>query len=167
MQGWMKYTKLLSKPSGVFWGSMKCTKLVIGEMYEMGRKISKPSTCYYFVLLHKQPHDIVVCVVSLFLVDTGHKLSIQKTLRSRLGLLPNVLCTFSLRPVSTGLRSLNMSTQEFALSQLLQHKLFLTSGTHVYVVVLVVQVVCVFGMYKSPYSISHKTRLYTLSLQYE
>ena len=40
---------------------------------------------------------------SSFLVDTGRKLTVQKTSRRRPGRLLNVLCTFNLRPVSTGL----------------------------------------------------------------
>ena len=35
-------------------------------------------------------------------VDTGRKLNVHKTFRSRPGRLLNVLCTFSLLPVSTG-----------------------------------------------------------------
>ena len=35
-------------------------------------------------------------------VDTGRKLNIHKTFRRRPGRLLNVLCTFNLRPVSTG-----------------------------------------------------------------
>ena len=35
-------------------------------------------------------------------VDTGRKLNVHKTFRRRLGSLLNVLCTFNLRPVSTG-----------------------------------------------------------------
>ena len=38
-----------------------------------------------------------------FPVDTGRKLNVHKTFRRRPGLLLNVLCTFNLRPVSTGL----------------------------------------------------------------
>ena len=34
-------------------------------------------------------------------VDTGHKLNVHKTFRKRPGSLLNILCTFSLRPVST------------------------------------------------------------------
>ena len=34
--------------------------------------------------------------------DTGRKLNVHKTLRRRPGRLLNVLCTFNLRPVSTG-----------------------------------------------------------------
>ena len=37
----MKCTKLLSKPRTGLWGSMKCTKLVMDEMYEIGRFIGK------------------------------------------------------------------------------------------------------------------------------
>ena len=39
----------------------------------------------------------------LFPVDTGRKLNVHKTFRRRPGCLLNVLCTFSLRPVPTGL----------------------------------------------------------------
>ena len=35
-------------------------------------------------------------------VDTGRKLNVHKTFRTRPGRLLNVLCTFNLRPVSTG-----------------------------------------------------------------
>ena len=38
-------------------------------------------------------------------VDTGHKLNVHKMFRKRPGRLLNVLCTFSLRPVSTGTTS--------------------------------------------------------------
>ena len=34
--------------------------------------------------------------------DTGRKLNVHKTFRRRSGRLLNVLCTFNLRPVSTG-----------------------------------------------------------------
>ena len=36
-------------------------------------------------------------------VDTGRKLNVHKTFRRRPGRLLNVLCTFNLRPVSTGI----------------------------------------------------------------
>ena len=36
-------------------------------------------------------------------VDTGRKLNVHKTFRRRPGRLLNVVCTFNLRPVSTGL----------------------------------------------------------------
>ena len=35
-------------------------------------------------------------------VDTGRKLNVHKTFRRRPGRLLNVICTFNLRPVSTG-----------------------------------------------------------------
>ena len=35
-------------------------------------------------------------------VDTGRKLNVHKTFRRRPGRLLNILCTFNLRPVSTG-----------------------------------------------------------------
>ena len=41
----------------------------------------------------------------LYPVDTGRKLNVHKTFRKRPGRLLNVLCTFNLRPVSTGYAS--------------------------------------------------------------
>ena len=40
-------------------------------------------------------------------VDIGRKLNVHKTFRRRPGRLLNVLCTFNLRPASTGLLSKN------------------------------------------------------------
>ena len=37
--------------------------------------------------------------------DTGRKLNVHKTFKRRPGRLLNVLCTFNLRPVSTGLQN--------------------------------------------------------------
>ena len=39
----------------------------------------------------------------MFPVEIGRKLKVHKTFRSRPGRLLNILCTFNLRPVSTGL----------------------------------------------------------------
>ena len=41
--------------------------------------------------------------------DTGRKLNVHKTFRRCPGRLPNVLCTFNLRPVSTGTRAFFLS----------------------------------------------------------
>ena len=41
-------------------------------------------------------------MISINSVDTGCKLNVHKTFRRRPGRLLNVLCTFNLRPVSTG-----------------------------------------------------------------
>ena len=41
-------------------------------------------------------------LLKLFPVDTGRKLNAHKTFRRRPGRLLNVLCTYNLRPVSTG-----------------------------------------------------------------
>ena len=43
-----------------------------------------------------------------FPVDTGRKLNVHKTFRRRPGRLLNILCTFNLRPVSTGLFELSV-----------------------------------------------------------
>ena len=48
----MKCTKLLSKPSTGFGGWVKCTKLVMDEMYEINGKNSKGSTDYCVLPLH-------------------------------------------------------------------------------------------------------------------
>ena len=41
MYGWMKYTKLLKMPSTEIWVSMKSTKLVKDEMYDIDWFIAK------------------------------------------------------------------------------------------------------------------------------
>ena len=52
-------------------------------------------------------------------LDTGHKLNVHKTFRRRPGRLLNVLCTFSLRPVSTAtLKELWIHTWVFDLYQI-------------------------------------------------
>ena len=40
---------------------------------------------------------------SCYPVDTGRKFNVHEMLRRRPGRLLNILCTFNLRPVSTGL----------------------------------------------------------------
>ena len=47
-----------------------------------------------------------------FPVDTGRKLNVHKTFRRRPGRLLNILCTFNLRTVSTGLFLKLFSTRE-------------------------------------------------------
>ena len=42
-----------------------------------------------------------------FPVDTGRKLYVHKTFRGPPGRLLNLLCTFNLRPVSTGFMAVN------------------------------------------------------------
>ena len=44
----------------------------------------------------------LMAIKALNLADTGRKLNVHKTFRGRTGRLLNVLCTFNLRPVSTG-----------------------------------------------------------------
>ena len=46
-------------------------------------------------------------------VDTGRKWNVHKTLRRCPGRLLNVLCTFNLRPVSTGERTSKMESKTF------------------------------------------------------
>ena len=43
-------------------------------------------------------------VMMMIPVDTGRKMNVHKTYRTRPGRLLNVLCTFNVRPVSTGRR---------------------------------------------------------------
>ena len=54
-----------------------------------------PRVKFRFFVLH--------LLFKIFPVDTGRKLNEHKTFRRRPGRLLNVLCTFNLRPVSTGL----------------------------------------------------------------
>ena len=49
---------------------------------------------------------------TIYHVDTGRKLNVHKTFIRRLRLLLNVLCTFNLRPVSTGYGYVSVSTRE-------------------------------------------------------
>ena len=42
-------------------------------------------------------------------IDTGRKINLHKTFRRRPGHLLNVLCTFSLRPVSAGILTTEIS----------------------------------------------------------
>ena len=58
----------------------------------------------------KLPGSSWVTKISSFSLDTGRKLNVYKTFRRRLGHLLNVLCTFSLRPVSTGLWKRKLSS---------------------------------------------------------
>ena len=54
------------------------------------------------MLLKKAPSKIFKTDLLNCPVDTGRKLNVHKTFRRRPGRLLNVLCTFNLRPVSTG-----------------------------------------------------------------
>ena len=66
-------------------------------VYSLLEKISTKWNAHLIASSSKQ--DIFVIN---FPVDTGRKLNIHKTFRRRPGRLLNVLCTFNLRPVSTG-----------------------------------------------------------------
>ena len=52
---------------------------------------------------HREWSPDISIVYTFVPVDTGRKLSVYKTFRRRPGRLLNVLCTFSLRPVSMGM----------------------------------------------------------------
>ena len=54
------------------------------------KSVGKPDKAHLTAYLYSYP------------VDTGHNLNVHKTFRRRSGLLLNVLCTFNLRPLSTG-----------------------------------------------------------------
>ena len=66
-----------------------CTLLGLKQIIRSPTRI----TCRNTFLIH----DIIASPV-----DTGRKLNVHKTFRRRPGRLLNVLCTFNLRPVSTG-----------------------------------------------------------------
>ena len=51
--------------------------------------------------LNYEELQTVLCKVKTIPIETGRKLNVHKTFRSRPERLLNVLCTFSLRPVST------------------------------------------------------------------
>ena len=59
-----------------------------------------------------------ILVIAVFIkilhipVDTGRKLDVHKTFRRRPGRLLNLLCTFNLRPVSTGILVLRQTDKQ-------------------------------------------------------
>ena len=56
-----------------------------------------------------------ICQIeSTIRVDTGRKLNVHKTFRRRPGHLLNVLCTFNLRAVSTGILAIQNESKHFA-----------------------------------------------------
>ena len=57
---------------------------------------------------------------TVYPVDTQLKLNVHKTLRRHSGRLLNVLCTFNLRPVSTGIVSLRNDGRSFKISETFQ-----------------------------------------------
>ena len=55
------------------------------------------------MMMHKAINSIAYSINNFYNpLDTGRKLNVHKTFRRRPGRLLNVLCTFHLRPVSTG-----------------------------------------------------------------
>ena len=54
-------------------------------------------------------------------MDTGPKLNVDKMFRRRLGHLLNVLCTFYLRPVSTGFKTEAIFTENLSLAESLSN----------------------------------------------
>ena len=63
-----------------------------------------------------------------FPVDTGRKLNVHKTFRNRPGRLLNVLCTFNLRPVSTGFKIYDTTKRIYR--QLLTKQILLSVSRH-------------------------------------
>ena len=59
------------------------------------------SSNYFAVEIRKHGTDFCINI-HYYPVDTGRKLNVHKTFKRRPGRLLNVLCTFNLRPVSTG-----------------------------------------------------------------
>ena len=85
----------------LIFGSLYCNNLdisVILSVYSVSSRLND-------VLFHVQNIQLVLLKNSLdkFPVDTGRKLNVHKTFRRRPGRLLTVLCTFNLRPVSTGI----------------------------------------------------------------
>ena len=63
------------------------------------------STSKYITLLYTSKYKVqknLLLIASNVPVDTGHKQNVHETFRKRPGRLLNILCTFSLHPVSTG-----------------------------------------------------------------
>ena len=71
----------------------------IGEpAFDAGGPVREFFTLYFVAAAR----NIMQGTSSSFPVDTGRKLNVHKTFRRRPGRLLNVLCTFNLRPISTG-----------------------------------------------------------------
>ena len=86
-----------------------------GSNYLILRAIESNFTWERFLsqaFIHSENHK---AMTSAFPVDTGHKLSAHKTFRRRPRLLLNVLYTFNLRPLSTGLLIVVMTGQNLKL----------------------------------------------------
>ena len=68
-----------------------------------------------FTQIYKNYIKVLALVVSSryinIPVDTGRKLNVHKTFRRRPGCLLNVLCTFNLRPVYTGILAVAVSSR--------------------------------------------------------
>ena len=84
--------------SEFFWYVFSCGKI-------RTKKILNTDTLHA-VLLYSAKRRSKTClfvISSCLPVDTGRQLNVHKTFRRRPSRLLNVLCTFNLRPVSTGL----------------------------------------------------------------
>ena len=71
--------------------------------YQFWNSFIKELNVFYFFFSSIHEFSYTQKQSVLFPVDTGCKLNIHKTFKRCLGPLLNVLCTFNLRPVSTGL----------------------------------------------------------------
>ena len=81
----MKCTKLLSKPSTDFWGSVKCTKFVMDEMYEIGQFLAEFKYEY-----------CRICVVSVVSCKSiNFVLIVKSTLMSLFWLFGLCVCVFT------------------------------------------------------------------------
>ena len=67
MNGWMKFANLLCKLSKDFWGSMKCTKFAMDEMYEIDQFLAEFKYEYDRIWLLRLCVCLVVWYVSKFL----------------------------------------------------------------------------------------------------
>ena len=76
---------------------LSCT----GQLMKKKRDSVKPNNCLF----------IAIAGWLSFPVDTGRKLNVHKTFRRRPGRLLDVLCTFNLRPVSTGFLTMVSGTK--------------------------------------------------------
>ena len=69
----------------------KALKVVLLNRPVLFNTLSQVCSCEFFKISQNN-----------YPVDTGRKLNVHKTFRRRPGRILNVLCTFNLRPVSTG-----------------------------------------------------------------
>ena len=121
---------------GHFWGA---GLLYTGVNFENKHGFSPGTLCKSILALLKE-----IALVSPYPVGTGRKLSVHKTFRRHPGRLLNVLCTFNLRPVSSGYVVIIKKSFDVQLQYHSQFKIWVSLEEHQ-------------GFYKLPLKVSQRS----------